>query len=244
MDIIIYLKSNTFETPFIVFYNKTKTQYRHKRRNATIMFLNISKIMLASFYLASASYFIYELYYKRKKEQNNDINEAIMFSYGAKELIKSKYSRYMISRSTDRLLHYLNSPHYTIDICMYVITSIDLQNVIVKLKFRGVKVRVIIDADMAFSNGSALKRLEKHGIEVRWMKSTNIMHHKFCLVDTLALNDETMKCTPFLICGSLNWTNQGLSGNWEDVVITSQREIVEQYKIEFENLWIQFKPIV
>lgn len=208
------------------------------------MFLNISQFVLLSLYLGSASYFIYEIYYKRKKAQKNDINEAIMFSYGAKELIKSKYSRYTITRSMDRLLHYLNSPRHSIDICMYVITSTDLQNVIVKLHIRGVKVRVIIDADMAFSNGSALKRLEKHGIQVRWMKSTSIMHHKFCLIDTLALNDETMECTPFLICGSLNWTNQGVSGNWEDVLVTSQEEIVQQYTAEFEKLWVQFKPIV
>lgn len=206
------------------------------------MFLNVSNFLLLTLSLASASYFVYDLYYKKRKQENNDIHEAIMFSYGAKELKRSKHSRCMITESMDRLLYYLNSPRHSIDICMYVITNMDLANVIIKLHIRGVKIRIIVDADMAFSNGSAIKRFEKQGIPVRWMKSTNIMHHKFCLIDTL--NMENMKNTPFVICGSLNWTNQGLSGNWEDVIVTSQKEIVEQYKTEFEKLWLQFKSIV
>ncbi|CAB3259186.1 unnamed protein product [Arctia plantaginis] len=94
---------------------------------------------------------------------------------------------------------------------------------------------------MAFSTGSGIKRLAKQGIPVRWMKSTNLMHHKFCLADTLSDNNCV---TPFIMTGSLNWTNQALYGNYENYLVTTQEEVVQQYKAEFERLWILFKPIV
>ncbi|KAF9795446.1 hypothetical protein SFRURICE_004818 [Spodoptera frugiperda] len=102
-------------------------------------------------------------------------------------------------------------------------------------------IRVIVDADMAFAPGSNIRKLEKKNIPVRWMKSTNLMHHKFCVIDTLSEDPNT---TPFVMSGSLNWTNQALWGNYEDCLVTSQKKLVEQFQMEFERLWILFKPIV
>uniref|UniRef100_A0A2A4K4V7 Mitochondrial cardiolipin hydrolase n=1 Tax=Heliothis virescens TaxID=7102 RepID=A0A2A4K4V7_HELVI len=178
---------------------------------------------------------------KQEKCKKKDIQEVIMFAYGVEEIKKSKYSRCMISKSMDRLLYYLNQPRHTLDICMYVWTNVDITNAILKLHYRGVRIRVILDADMAFSSGSSVRRLEKQRIPVRWMKSTNLMHHKFCLADMLS---EDPSVIPFVMAGSLNWTNQALCGNFENCLVTSQKELVEQYRIEFERLWVLFKPIV
>ncbi|XP_047038108.1 mitochondrial cardiolipin hydrolase-like [Helicoverpa zea] len=178
---------------------------------------------------------------KAEKCKKKEIQEVIMFSYGVEEVKKSKYSRCMISKSMDRLLYYLNQPRHTLDICMYVWTNMDITNAVLKLHYRGVRIRVILDADMAFSSGSSVRRLEKQRIPVRWMKSTNLMHHKFCLADMLS---EDPSVLPFVMAGSLNWTNQALCGNFEDCLVTSQKELVEQYRREFERLWILFKPIV
>lgn len=198
--------------------------------------------MLISF--AFATHLTYNYLTRKKKEEKHktkEIHEVIMFSYAAEETKKSKYSRCMISKSMDRLLYYLNQPQYNLDICMYVWTNMDVTNAILKLHARGVKIRVIVDADMAFSGGSGIRRLEKQRIPVRWMKSTNLMHHKFCLGDTLSVSPLV---TPFVMAGSLNWTNQALCGNFEDCLVTSQKELVEQYQKEFERLWVLFKPIV
>lgn len=204
----------------------------------------LSGTLIAIISVSFVSQLMYN-YYKRRRRQKKwsrrEVNEVIMFSYGACELKKSRYSRCVITPSMDRLLYYLNAPRYNLDVCMYVITNSDISNVLLKLHFRGVRIRVIIDADMAYASGSCSRKLEKQGIPVRWMKSTNLMHHKFCLIDTLA-SDKVV--TPFVMMGSLNWTNQALNGNWEDVTVTSQREIVQQYHAEFERLWILFKPIV
>ncbi|XP_023953293.2 uncharacterized protein LOC112057035 [Bicyclus anynana] len=204
-----------------------------------MFFNNKAQAVIAFFSLAFASHFVYKHF--RKKYKKAAINEVIMFSYGTTGVKRSKLSRCLISPSMERLLYYLSSPRRSIDICMYVMTNVELTNEILKLAIRGVRIRVIIDADMAFSNGSSLKRLEKQGIPVRWMKSTNLMHHKFCLIDT---EFDDIRCTPLVIIGSLNWTTQALNGNWENVAVTSQETLVEQYKNEFDRLWLEFKPIV
>ncbi|XP_013144334.1 PREDICTED: mitochondrial cardiolipin hydrolase-like [Papilio polytes] len=190
-----------------------------------------------------ASQLIYNFYQRRKKQVNphrKEINEVIIFSYGTLELKKSKYSRCVVTPSMERFLYYLNGPRYNIDICMYIITNSDVSNVLMKLHYRGIKIRLIIDADMAYCTGSCARKLEKHGVPVRWLKSTNLMHHKFCLIDTLA--DDGL-ATPYVMLGSLNWTNQAMSGNWEDVTVTSQKDLVQQYQAAFEKLWMLFKPI-
>ncbi|CAH0405761.1 unnamed protein product [Chilo suppressalis] len=197
-------------------------------------------VLIFAFALAS-KYYYNNYYTKNRKQTKKEIHEVIMFSHGTGVLKKSKYSRCMITQSMDRLLFYLSTPRYSLDICMYVFTNLDLANAIIKLHYKGVKIRMIIDADMAYCSGSNVKRLEKLGVPVRWMKSTNLMHHKFCLIDTQSGDADT---TSLFIGGSLNWTNQALHGNWEDVLVTSQEEIVCQYKAEYERLWSMFRPVI
>ncbi|XP_045456261.1 mitochondrial cardiolipin hydrolase-like [Melitaea cinxia] len=207
-----------------------------------MLFNKIGKTILVMLSIAFASNFAYKFYNKKKRKEAPEINEVIIFTYSETNLRQSKYSRCKISHSMERLLHYLNSPRTSIDICMYVITNQDLANVVVKLHIRGIRVRVIMDADMAFSNGSVIKKFTKYKIPVHWKKSTNLMHHKFCLID--AMDDVDEKSIPLVIAGSLNWTNQALNGNWEDIIVTSQKDLIRQYKTEFERLWLQFKCVV
>lgn len=204
-----------------------------------------SRTLLLFFSLALATQIACNFYFRRKRvkcESKQPVNEVLFFSSESTEVKKSKYSKCIVTPSMDRLLHYLNSAKYSLDVCMYVFTNMDVANILLKLRYRGVAVRVIIDADMAFAAGSHVRRLEKQGITVRWMKSTNLMHHKFYVVD--AAETQNPAATPLVLMGSLNWTNQALSGNWEDVTVTSQEDIVLSYKNEFERLWVLFKPVV
>lgn len=193
--------------------------------------------------LAFTSHYLYNYYQKKQKREKTreEIHDVIMFEYMEGEFRQSKHSRCKITHSMDKLLKYLDSARYTLDICMYVMTNMDLANAVLKLHYRGVKVRIIIDADMAYTQGSSIRRLEKQGIAVRWLKSTRLMHHKFFLIDALS---EDVRVTPLVMTGSLNWTNQALYGNWEDVIVTSQDVLVKQYKARFEKLWNEFKPVV
>ena len=52
------------------------------------------------------------------------------------------------------------------------------------------------------------------------------MHHKFALVDSRVV-----------ITGSFNWTRQAIYNNNENVIISSNKKLVEPYVAEFERLW-------
>ncbi|CAK1548144.1 unnamed protein product [Leptosia nina] len=201
--------------------------------------MGFAKTLLITITFFVASHVAYK-FYKRKPKKRREINDVIMFSNKHSEFKSSKYLKEHMNESVERFLSYLNRSRHSLDICMYVLTNTDVTTVILKQHLRGVAVRVILDADMAFTSGSTVKRLEKHGIHVRWMKSTDIMHNKFCIVDSLAQDD----LLPFVMTGSLNWTNQALYRNWENLLITSNRDIVKVYRTEFERIWQEFKPIV
>lgn len=181
---------------------------------------------------------------KQKNHERKEIYEVIMFSSNAAKVGKSKLSRCIITESMKRLLYHLKSTQYTMDVCMNVMTSSDISNVLLQLHHQGVKIRIIVDADMGLSTGSIVMTLVEEGIPVRCMKSINSMHHKFTLIDASVEGTEAANVTPVLMVGSMNWTNQALNGNFEDVAVTSEEEPVRQYKAEFDRLWVLFKPIV
>lgn len=92
-----------------------------------------------------------------------------------------------------------------------------------------------------YSNSIILKKLIRYykensytfilflGIPVRMKKSPYLMHHKFFIVDS-----------QILATGSFNWTLQAITGNWDNVIITSEKSIVEPFINEFEYIWENF----
>ena len=65
------------------------------------------------------------------------------------------------------------------------------------------------------------------GIQVRQNHGSSFfMHHKFALIDD-----------KYLVNGSFNWTRQAVTGNNENVLITSDCNIVNAFKMEFNKLW-------
>ena len=60
------------------------------------------------------------------------------------------------------------------------------------------------------------------------MKRSNfLMHHKFAIVDG-----------SLLITGSMNWTMQAFHGNWDNIMISNQQELVNSFVTEFDKLWM------
>lgn len=189
---------------------------------------------------ALVGYYYGTRHYKplNKKPRKKEIHEVIMFY--DEGLGSTRDYRNSVTPAMERMIYYLNLPSYTLDVCMYMITSPVFCNILLKLHSRRVKLRVIVDAEMAYATKSYFNKLQRYSIEVRWMKSVNIMHHKFCLIDA---STDYENATPLLMNGSLNWTKQATHGNYENVYVTSQKELIEGYKKEFERLWVLFKPI-
>ena len=87
-------------------------------------------------------------------------------------------------------------------------------------------------------NCKALKHISKYkpfyifiGVAVRTNKDSYHMHHKFALMDRRVI-----------INGSFNWTRQAITGNYENLTITDNPELVKQYVDYYEELWDKFAP--
>lgn len=107
-------------------------------------------------------------------------------------------------------------------------------------------------------------------IPVRFPIDTDrLVHHKFCLIDarppssppsssSVATAAAAARPEPpaagdaggerrirlpsngVLLNGSMNWTVQALTGNWENIVITSMPDLLEPFVSEFETMWADF----
>lgn len=169
---------------------------------------------------------------KRKSKSIKNIHEVIIFN----DLQSNAFNRYgsVPNPGIERILHHFKSARHSLDICMYVFTNKILSTQLIMMARRGIAIRMIIDRDMALSAGSQMFRLMEKGIPVRYKNSPHIMHHKFCLID--ARDEEG----GILMTGSLNWTSNAMYNNWENVAVTSQRELLLAYRDEFQRLWEEF----
>ena len=129
------------------------------------------------------------------------------------------------------LIQCLNQATSSLDVCVFIITSQDLSDVLIKLHKRGVIIRIITDYERMDLNISQIEQFREVGIQVRHDKTSFLMHHKFAIID-----DRT------LINGSFNWTNQAIIGNQENLIITNNLQLLKPYKFQFEKLWILYKP--
>ncbi|XP_065363674.1 mitochondrial cardiolipin hydrolase [Calliphora vicina] len=150
-----------------------------------------------------------------------------------------------------RLIEFIDSAKYSIDLAMYTFTSYELSQAFIRALNRGVLIRIISDHEMAYSSGSQIIPLTKTGVPIRCNTNTMFMHHKFCILDSpqrvAAIHKKQNKSEvdkgqvrSILMTGSLNWTMQGFGGNWENILISSNMEYIRKYSEEFERMWQVF----
>eukprot|EP00775_Hariotina_reticulata_P011476 gene11476-11620_t len=128
-----------------------------------------------------------------------------------------------------RFLQFLSSARVSLDICVFNITCDEISKAILAVHQRGVRVRVISDNDQATSAGSDINQLRAAGVAVETDLDQYHMHHKFAIVDQRMLAN-----------GSFNWTRQAVLYNQENVVITDNPVLVQQFARQFEVLWSKY----
>ncbi|KAJ8716328.1 hypothetical protein PYW08_013613 [Mythimna loreyi] len=207
--------------------------------------------------------------------RNRDINDVILFSSVVDQhtikILPNNEVAICESRQLNcfKLMKYLKSARETLDVCMYLITSEEIAEQIIRLGEKHVLVRIVADSDMAFSPPSQIKKLQEYSfIQVQTNKKTMLMHHKFCIIDgpnaikrknllkahAEKLNIHTrflknVKQVPknksvrgFVMSGSLNWSTQAMLSNNESVIVTSHPNIVGKFEKEFDTLWVENEP--
>ena len=105
---------------------------------------------------------------------------------------------------------------------------------------RGVRIRIITDPSALYSRFSKMVQLHERGIPVYIynMRSekqkggtlNNIMHNKF-VIFSKNKND----CA-YVWTGSFNFTRSAALSNQENALLIGKRDIVNQYKTQFERL--------
>ncbi|XP_063858385.1 uncharacterized protein LOC135099795 [Scylla paramamosain] len=120
---------------------------------------------------------IHHLQSSEKCHQSRFITRS--FSLNENEVPHSAYLKK--SSSLIHLVDVLDSARCSLKVCVYIITLQDLVDALVRAKNRGVHVRVIVEGQMP--NEAALATLRKNNISARISQSSQLMHHKFALVD-------------------------------------------------------------
>ncbi|XP_063699874.1 mitochondrial cardiolipin hydrolase [Culicoides brevitarsis] len=171
-------------------------------------------------------------------------------------------------RQLTRIVNYINSATKTIDAAVYLFNVKQLGEAMIQAYERGVAVRIVGCSSMQGATGTQFGDLHRHGIPVLFKSTTMCMHHKFCLVDTRdqtekekrdsqrrksrinrskSKEDQSEKLPTVhipqngvCITGSCNWTMQGFSSNWENLIITNNQKILSGFRKEFDRIWSDF----
>jgi phosphatidylserine/phosphatidylglycerophosphate/cardiolipin synthase-like enzyme len=174
----------------------------------------------------SASYFL--LKQIRDKNRKETINEVIYtrsseINFSSQIFKNIIYERHHpLLRNLEILENIIDSATKSIHLAMFMMTSNDLANVLIKAKDRGVKVFVFLDKDLGGGNAENIaKRLIKKKIEVKVNDQFKMNHLKLCLIDVKSiagifqLIDDTIKTTfKKRVKRPLNLPSSGITGEF------------------------------
>jgi phosphatidylserine/phosphatidylglycerophosphate/cardiolipin synthase-like enzyme len=168
----------------------------------------------------------------RKLEMEKDGQQALFWLQNCFELIDEymfRMHRVLFSPGTDiveAISDLLKQTGQTLDICVFTITDQRLASDIRNCHQRGVQVRIITDDEKLHDRGSEIRPLQMAGIPVKIDHSLYHMHHKFGIIDSR-----------IAFTGSFNWTYTASKHNQENLLITTNFDIVGQYREQFDILW-------
>eukprot|EP01083_Nonionella_stella_P031849 87167_1 len=165
-------------------------------------------------------------FHKTLSRLNMEINEVLFF-----------HPREDDDHDFERFLEVLSSADDTIDICVFTITDNRIRYCLADEARQGVKIRIITDNSQAEALGSDAKWLnEQAHIPVKVDFDPNEeshMHHKYCVIDN-----------KIVMNGSFNWTRSAAGKNYENITITTNKQLVKQFKDYFHGMWNNDKSIV
>ena len=133
------------------------------------------------------------------------------------------------SRSEERLAGLLDAARSSLDIVTFTFSSKVLADAIVRAKGRGVRVRFLMDRNMAKVSAMA-KYVFDSGVEFRWRlgrTEKGALHDKFAILDGQIL--ET---------GSFNWTANASLNSFENIIFVSDAGAVKAYEAVYEELYL------
>ncbi len=151
-------------------------------------------------------------------------NNIVDGSVSSGTIAKTKYGPDMLQFFKDQI----NAAQSTIDVQVYNNNRNDLTAALTAAHERGVVVRYITDID-EFNSG--LTNPTPPFFVFRVQPATGLMHNKFMIIDAASTDDATV------ITGSMNWTNNNIGTDFNNVVVVQDEALAKAYTLEFEEMW-------
>lgn len=134
-----------------------------------------------------------------------------------------------------KIIEEINNSNKDIIIAVAWFTQHDLFDAIINALERGVNISLILIKDIINCGdyGPDFSLYLQKGGKLCFVNKRNIlMHNKFCIFDG-----------SILITGSYNWTYSAESRNAENIIITDEENVCEDYTKYFSDLWNQLTEV-
>jgi phosphatidylserine/phosphatidylglycerophosphate/cardiolipin synthase-like enzyme len=134
------------------------------------------------------------------------------------------------NQCADATIGMLNQAKYTIDVAMYNTNYNAFVNALKAAKARGVRVRMIADADQG---NYGLSPLPNFPVFFGSKNQDGIMHNKFVIVDANSANT----ADAWISSGSTNWTTNQVLTDPNNLILIQDQAMAKAFTTEFEEMW-------
>lgn len=124
------------------------------------------------------------------------------------------------------LVDSIGSATDSIDLALYSFSLATVGDALIDAAFRGVEVRVVMEADNTDSYQT--KRLMAAGIPIQGDSADGLMHNKFVIIDMREV-----------WTGSMNLTITGAQEDANNLICIKSEELAADYAVEFEAMYAQ-----
>jgi phosphatidylserine/phosphatidylglycerophosphate/cardiolipin synthase-like enzyme len=155
---------------------------------------------------------------------------TVVYTQGGEGVIKAVcFSR--VEQCDSLLINLISQARKSVYVAIYSFTRDGLARALIDAKNRGVEVKVIIEEENAYGQGSDYRMLKEAGVDIRLDGNPALMHHKFMVVDG-----------EIIVTGSYNWSTAAEDRNDENFVVIRDRSIAERFMQEFNRLLSIARP--
>jgi phosphatidylserine/phosphatidylglycerophosphate/cardiolipin synthase-like enzyme len=138
------------------------------------------------------------------------------------------------SRSEERLAALIDAARVSVDAVTFTFSSKPLADAVVRAKKRGVKVRFMMDKNMAPESAMA-RQVHEAGVDFRariGRTDKGALHNKYAILDG-----------QLLATGSFNWTTNASVNSFENIIFVSDPKVVKGYQANYDSIWFSASPV-
>jgi phosphatidylserine/phosphatidylglycerophosphate/cardiolipin synthase-like enzyme len=155
---------------------------------------------------------------------------TVVYTQSGEGVIKAVcFSR--VEQCDNLLINLISQARKSVYVAIYSFTRDGLARALIDAKNRGVEVKVIIEEENAYGQGSEYRMLKEAGVDIRLDGNPALMHHKFMVVDG-----------EITVTGSYNWSTAAEDRNDENFVVIRDRSVAERFMQEFNRLLSIARP--